>query len=132
MKTNKQQERIPLHVSIWIRYLFQEKGVHWKELLKRFPKYSSRNIYRHGSKPFDCIQYDKRKFNRDRPLKLSIRNKRAIKWEVPRLRETIGSFTDKGVTVSTGIRSQSLWWNGALNIYYYYYHYYAKYTYIPL
>ena len=42
-------------------YLYEvDKGVPGTELLKRFPQYSCRSIYRHASKPFDCNEDDKK------------------------------------------------------------------------
>ena len=87
--------KIPLPVSIRMRYLFQDKGVRGKELIKMFPKYSRRSIYRHASKPIDAVADDKRKQNPGRPRKLSTRDTRAIVREIPRLRESVGSFTYK-------------------------------------
>ena len=72
METKKQQEHIPLHASVRMRYIFQDKGARRKELLKSFPKYSCRSIYRHASKPFSYVENDKRKYNRGRPPKLSL------------------------------------------------------------
>ena len=95
--------KIPLPVSIRIRYLFQDKGVRGKELIKMFPKYSRRSIYRHASKPIDAVADDKRKQNPGRPRKLSTRDTRAIIREIPRLRESVGSFTTKRLKVATGI-----------------------------
>ena len=81
----KKQVQIPLAVSIRIRYLFQDKGVKGKELLKIFPKYSRRSIYRHAAKAFDLVEGGKRKLDLGRPRKLTDRDERAIIWEIPKL-----------------------------------------------
>ena len=103
MKQPNKLTKIPLPVSIRIRYLFQDKGVRGKELIKLFPKYSRRSIYRHASKPIDAVEEDKRKQNTGRPRKLSKRDERAIIREIPRLRESVGSFTTKRLRVAAGI-----------------------------
>ena len=62
--------KIPLHVSFRLRYLFQDKGVRGKELLKLYPEYSRASLYRHAVKSIDSIQVvDKRKFNKGKPKK---------------------------------------------------------------
>ena len=38
-------------MSIHLRYLYQDKALKGKELLKRYPVYSKATIYRHASKP---------------------------------------------------------------------------------
>ena len=104
MKPKKKQVHISLEVSIRMRYLFQDKGVRGEELLKLFPNYSYGSIYRHAAKPINSIVDDKRKDNPGRPPKLSIRDKRAILCEIPKLRETVGSFTAaKRLKVVAGI-----------------------------
>lgn len=103
MKQTKKLTKIPLPVSIRIRYLFQDKGVRGKELIKLFPKYPRRSIYRHASKPIDDVVEDKRKQNTGRPKKLSAQDKRALIREIPKLRESVGSFTTKRLKVAAGI-----------------------------
>lgn len=103
MKEKNKLTKIPLSVSIRLRYLFQDKGIRGKELLKMFPKYSRRSIYRHASKSFEETVHDKRKANPGRPPKLSSRDKRAILRQIPKLRESVGSFTTKRLRVTSGI-----------------------------
>ena len=56
--------KIPPHVSFRLRYLFQDKGVRGKELLKLYPEYSRTSL------SIDSTQVaDKRKFNKGRPKK---------------------------------------------------------------
>ena len=38
----------PLEVSVHLRYLYQDKGIRDKELLKMYPKLSKATIYRHA------------------------------------------------------------------------------------
>ena len=49
-KVNKPR-KMPLNVSIHLRYLYQDKSLKGKELLKRHLMYSKATIYRHASKP---------------------------------------------------------------------------------
>ena len=77
-----------------MRYLFQDKkGLRGNELLKRFPKYSKAMIYRHAKRPIDEVTtFDKRKHNKGRPRKLSIREERNIMRHLRICRTTVGSF----------------------------------------
>ena len=47
----KRKQRIPHYVSIYLRYLHQDTGDKCSEIVKRFPMYSERSIYRHASLP---------------------------------------------------------------------------------
>ena len=71
--------KIPLHVSFRLRHLFQDKRDRDKELLKLYIEYSRTSLYRHAVKSIDLTRVvDKRKFNKDRPKKVSLREKRII------------------------------------------------------
>ena len=71
--------KIPPRVSFRLRYLFQDKGVRVKELIKLYPEYSGTSLYRHAVKLIDSIQIvDKRKFNKGTPKKVSLREERNI------------------------------------------------------
>ena len=98
MKTNKTQY-VPLAVSIHLRYLYQDKGVRGKALLKRYPMYSKATIYRHATKEIYKSNQSKRAQTtikqRGRPSKLTDREKRSILRKIPVLRDTVGSFTTK-------------------------------------
>ena len=48
--------KIPPHVSFRLRYLFQDKGVRSKELLKLYPEYSRTSLYQHAVKSVDSTQ----------------------------------------------------------------------------
>ena len=75
----KSKAYVPKETSIYMRYLFQDKGLRGNELLKRFPKYSKATIYRHAKLPINEVAtFDKRKHNKGRPRKLSIRDERNI------------------------------------------------------
>lgn len=74
MKYNK----IPLKLSIHLRYLHQDGKIIGKDLVKRFPQYSRRSIYRHTSLTLSLDKADKRKLNKGRPPALN-------DWEVRHL-----------------------------------------------
>ena len=68
--------KIPLHVSFRLRHLFQDKDVRRKKLLKLYPEYLRTSLYRHAVKSIDSTQVvDKRKFNKGRPKKVSLKEK---------------------------------------------------------
>ncbi len=90
----KSKAYVPKETSIYMRYLFQDKGLRGNELLKRFPKYSKATIYRHVKLPInDVATFDKRKHNKGRPRKLSIRDERNIIRHLRLCRTTIGYFS---------------------------------------
>ena len=74
-----------------------------KELLKMFPKYSRRSVYRHAAKAFDSVEGDTRKLNHGQPRKLNNRDERAVVREIQKLRDSDGSFTTKHLKVTAGI-----------------------------
>ena len=87
-----------------MRYLFQDKGLRGNELLKRFPKYSKATIYRHAKGPIDEVTtFDKRKHNKGRPRKLSIREERNIIRHLRICRTTVGSFSASRLRAMAGI-----------------------------
>ena len=107
MKTTskKKQNRIPINISIHLRYLYQDKHIRGKELLKLYPKYSKASIYRHARKPIQAatqtVNNMKRKVGR--PSKLTCSDKHAILREILKLRETVGSFTAKRLREAAGV-----------------------------
>ena len=55
-------------------YFNTKAGVRGKELLKLYPEYSRTSLYWHAIKSIDSLQIvDKRKFNKGRPKKVSLR-----------------------------------------------------------
>lgn len=97
--------KIPMEVSVHLRYLYQDKEIRGKKLLKKYPMYSKASIYRHATKPITARgNDDKRSSNKGRPPKLTERDHRAIIREIPKLRESVGSFTVKKIRVAAGIR----------------------------
>lgn len=100
--------KIPLDVSIYMRYLHQDKGVRIKELVKEYKQYSKTSIYRHAKKPIagdNCP--DKRQNNKGRPRKLNSRDSRKLIRHLLILRESKGSFNSKRIQADAGITHAS-------------------------
>ena len=98
--------KIPIGVSIHLRYLYQDKGLRGKELLKVYPKIPKATVYRHATKPIELNPIpDKRIYNKGRPRKLTLRERRAILRQIPILRKDCGSFSVNRVRVAAGITS---------------------------
>ena len=88
--------KIPPHMSLRLRYLFQDKSVRGKELLKLYSEYSRTSLYQHAVKSIDSTQVaDKGNFIKGRPEKLSLKEERIILQEICKLREEFGSFAIK-------------------------------------
>ena len=79
-------QKIPTEVSIYIRYLHQHGKVSGKDLLKKFPQYSRRSIYRHASLPVGKTIEDGRKKNKGRPKSITDRESRRLLTCVKQLR----------------------------------------------
>ena len=78
-----------------------------KALLKRYPMYSKATICRHASKPIkikDNGAHIKTNKKRGRPSKLTSRERRSILREIPKLRESVVSFTTKRLRASAGVQ----------------------------
>ena len=93
-----------MEVSVHLRYLFQDKSIRGKELLKLYPKLSKATIYWHAKKPLADKTVDKRKHNHGRPRKISPQDKCLILRQIHILREQYGSFIIKRLGVSAGVR----------------------------
>ena len=107
----KSKAYVPKETSIYVRYLFQDKGLRGDELLKRFPKYSKATIYRHAKRPIDKVAtFDKRKHNKGRPRKLSIREARSIMRQLRICRTTLMSFSASRLRAVAGISPDIYLW----------------------
>lgn len=98
--------KIPIEVSLHLRYLYQDLGIRGKQLLDKYKQFSKASIYRHAKKPIGSSAVDKRKSTPGRPSKLSERDKRSIIRQVEVLRDSVGNFTSRHVRVSAGIESR--------------------------
>ena len=101
-------EKIPIDVSIYLRYLYQHGGVKGKALTDRFPKFSKRSIYRHAKLPVGEKAEDKRMKNKGRPRKICSRDKRHVASTINRLRRSEeGVFTSVHVQQAAGLSNVS-------------------------
>ena len=96
-------QKIPDDVSVYVRYLFQDKGMKMTEICERFPKYPQRTLYRHAKKPIGEKPLDKRHKNPGRPKKLSERDGRKLKSEIYKLRSKRGVFNSTHIQEAAGI-----------------------------
>ena len=88
--------------SLYMRFLYVEKGVFVSELMKRFPGYSRATMFRHMKRPVNR-PFDKRRLRKRRPKKLSIRDERNIVRQISRMRSKIGPFILKRLVRKAGI-----------------------------
>jgi hypothetical protein len=73
-------------MSIYLRYLHYEGGIPCSNLVKRYPQYAPQSVYRHAKKHVSETISDKRKVNKGRPRKLTLRDERSIICVVKKLR----------------------------------------------
>ena len=93
----KSNNKMPLEVSIHLRYLHQDKGVKISQLLKDkkwHKKHSKSSIYRHAKMAIGEIKEDGRHFNEGRPCLLTARDK---------LCTEVGCFNVRRLRVEAGI-----------------------------
>ena len=98
--------QVPLEVSVQLRYLYQDKGIRGKELLKMYHNLLKATIFRDAKKPVADKTVDKRKHNHGRPRKMLPRDKNLIPRQIPILREQYGSFTIRQLRASAGDRKK--------------------------
>ena len=102
---------VPVKTSLYMRYLFQDKGVKGRQLLKTFPNCSKSMIYRHVQLPIDAgDQQDKRICNKERPRKLTAREERNLVRELQKLRATVGLFSAARLRKAAGIPPEVSFW----------------------
>ena len=99
----RQNKKMPLEVSVRLRYLHQDKAVKIYDLVKRFPNYSKSNIYIHAKLPDEAAKTDGKKLNKGRSKVLTVRDERKIIRTMLMLRETLGSFSIKQLKLESGV-----------------------------
>ena len=73
--------KVPLEVSIHLRYLYQQQKVSATELCKKL-MCSTASIYRHAKKPIHAEgHYDKCGLNKGHPRKLTKQDHRALRYQ---------------------------------------------------
>ena len=101
---SKVYKKMPLDVSIHLRYLHQDLGVRGKELLSRYKEYPRTTVFRQARKMINDTTVDKRKFNNGRPKKLSERDERNILRQILKLRRSKGKqYSIKDVKIDAGV-----------------------------
>lgn len=101
-------KRMPLAVSVHLRYLHQDLGLKGKDLVKRYPEYPCRTIYYHMKLPICQERVDRRHNNPGRPRKLSLRDERKLVAQINKLRRTAGVFNSKHIQEAAGISEKSV------------------------
>ena len=69
-KVKKVYKKMPINVSIHLRFLHQDMGLRIEELLDLYKEYPKTSIIHHAKKNVNDTNPDKRKFNKGRPKKL--------------------------------------------------------------
>ena len=115
MENAQKYKKIPVEVSIHLRYLHQDLKLPLKELQKRYPQYPITTLHNHCKKAIGASIVDKRCSNKGRPKVLSERDDRKLEASLIKLREDVGDLfsTDierdcKGVTASNRTIRRSL------------------------
>ena len=101
-KNKNKLKRVTMVESLYMIFLYFEKGVTGSELMKRIPGYSRATIFRHVKRPVNT-PFNKRKLKKERPKKLSLRDERSIVRQISRMRSKIGPFTLKRFAGEAGI-----------------------------
>ena len=101
-KNKNKFKRVTMGKSLYMRFLYVEKGVPVSELMKCTPGNSRATIFRHVKRPVNT-PFNKRKLKKERPKKLSLRDKRSIVRQISRMRSKIGPFTLKRFAREAGI-----------------------------
>lgn len=96
-------KKIPLEVSIHLRYLHQDKGVKLADLCKRYKQYSKTSIFMHSKLPLGEAKKDGRHSNRGRPQKLQDRDKRRLVNSLLKLRKEYGNCSSVHVQQEAGL-----------------------------
>ena len=104
------KQKYPKNMKVTTRHsadmaaFHQKAGVSVKTLIQMFPQYGQATIYRHAKRDITAEPpIDRRKRNKGRPPKASVRDIRSIIRAVPKLRNTDGTFASPRVAVEAGV-----------------------------
>ena len=97
-------KKIPIDVSIYVRYLHQDKGEDLKDLILRYSEYSKTSFHRHSKLPIGVNQKDGRYQNKGRKRLLSDRGNRKIIQCSHELRDTVGNFTSTDIQKNNSLK----------------------------
>ena len=103
-------KKMPLEVSLHLRYLHQDKGETITALHKRYPDYPMTSIHRHAKKPIQNTSVDGRLKNKKagRKKKLNKRDVRKFERSLKRLRKNVGNFYSADVEVDAGFKFKNV------------------------
>ena len=104
-KSNKPYKKVPIGVSIHLRYLHQDMGKRLPELCSMYKHYSKTSIFRHMKLPVEQVKEDGRIKNdkAGRKKKVSERDGRKVVASLKHLRETVGYFSSTDVQRESGV-----------------------------
>jgi hypothetical protein len=71
--------------------------------VKRYPQYAPRSIYRHAKKHVGEAIFDKRRLNKGRPRKLTLRDERGIIRALKKLRNESVSFSSRRIKTEANV-----------------------------
>ena len=103
-------KKIPLDVSIHLRYWYQDKGETISELVKRYPAYPRTSISRHAKKPIGNAKPDGRVGNTTagRKSKLSERDVRRLESSLHKLRDEVGPMHSTLIEEDAGFKFENI------------------------
>ena len=99
----RKYNKVPLDVSLHLRYLHQDLGLKGRRLVARYPQYSRRALFYHAKKPIGQLVEDRRKQNPGRPSKLSPEERRELVVQIVELRKRYGVFSSRHIQRAAGI-----------------------------
>ena len=97
-------KKLPVEVSIHVRYLHQDKGDKVVDICKRYSEFSKTSIFRHCKLPLGEAKKDRRHSNRGRPKKLQPRDKRVIAKSLLKLRKEYGTCSSVDIQEDAGLQ----------------------------
>ena len=103
MRRPNAYKKVPINISIHLRYLHQDQKVPLKDLQKRYPNIPKATIYRHCKKNIAEVTTDHRHQNKGRPRKMSARDVRHVESTLVKLREEVGDLYSTDVGRDAGV-----------------------------
>ena len=102
------RKKIPLDVSLCMRFLHQENELPICVIRKRCPGYSTSSVYRHCKKDISNKETDRRKTHKERGKSLAVRDERGLICKLYELRERKESFIALRLQLETGLTNCSI------------------------
>ena len=110
MRSKGKYHKLPLHVSLAIRYLHQTQKEPLSRLLEMFPQYKKTTLHRHSKLPLSLTEPIDNRCNakRGRPSKLNDRDKRKLVSALHKLRRTEGNFASTDIQREAGFGEEAV------------------------